>query len=287
MRRGLVLGAGGPAGIAWEVGFIAGMADGGIDLREADLFVGTSAGAVVAAQITSGTALEDLFREQVDPDQQIEELTSPVDFNQLRRAIAAAKSGGGGAVEILRRVGALALAARTVSESERRHVIASRLPVHAWPDDNLLVTAVDADSGERHIFDRASGATLVDAVAASCAIPGIWPPVSINGHHYMDGGTYSTDNADVAVGCDRVLIVALRSSVPPLAVMPLDSALESLRRGGARVEVVHPDQATEAAFASVGGDLLDPSVREQATRAGRQQGRSYAGAVLDRKSSTL
>jgi NTE family protein len=241
----------------------------------------------VAAQITSGTALEDLFREQVDPDQQIEELTSPVDFNQLRRAIAAAKSGGGGAVEILRRVGALALAARTVSESERRHVIASRLPVHAWPDDNLLVTAVDADSGERHIFDRASGATLVDAVAASCAIPGIWPPVSINGHHYMDGGTYSTDNADVAVGCDRVLIVALRSSVPPLAVMPLDSALESLRRGGARVEVVHPDQATEAAFASVGGDLLDPSVREQATRAGRQQGRSYAGAVLDRKSSTL
>jgi NTE family protein len=127
----------------------------------------------------------------------------------------------------------------------------------------------------------------VDAVAASCAIPGIWPPVSINGHHYMDGGTYSTDNADVAVGCDRVLIVALRSSVPPLAVMPLDSALESLRRGGARVEVVHPDQATEAAFASVGGDLLDPSVREQATRAGRQQGRSYAGAVLDRKSSTL
>lgn len=276
MRRGLVLGAGGPAGIAWEVGFIAGMADGGIDLRDADLLVGTSAGAVVAAQITSGTALEELFREQVHPGRQIEELTSPVDFTQLRRAIAAAKDGGGGAVEILQRVGALALAARTVAESERRRVIASRLPVHAWPDANLLVTTVDADSGERRIFDRTSGAALVDVVAASCAVPGIWPPVSINGHNFMDGGTYSTDNADVAVGCDRVLVVALRSSVPPLAVMPLDSALESLRQGGAQVDVVHPDQATEVAFASVGGNLLDPSVREQAARAGRQQGRRAA-----------
>src|SRR5215218_3109779 len=128
MRRALVLGAGGPAGIAWEVGFIAGMADGGIDLGGADLFVGTSAGAVVAAQITSGAALEDLFRSQVDPDQQIEELTPPVGFTQLRDQIAAAKEGGGGAGEILRRVGALALAAPTVSESERRNVIASRLP---------------------------------------------------------------------------------------------------------------------------------------------------------------
>lgn len=273
-QRALVLGAGGHAAFAWEIGVIAGLADAGIDVRRADLFVGTSAGARVAAQITSGLALEELFQHEVNPHLQVKELVPSVDFNRLKADIAHAKEGSGGATEILRRVGALALAARIVSQPERRAMIASQLSVHTWPKERLLVVAVDAETGERHVFERTTGAKLVDAVAASCAVPGIWPPVTIGRHRYMDGGVYSTDSADLAVGYDRVLILALTPRVPPLAVVPLEAALKTLQSSGARVEAVRPDEATEAAFASVGGNLLDASVRERAARAGREQGRS-------------
>jgi NTE family protein len=210
MTRAVVLGAGGPAGIAWEVGIMAGLADAGIDVREADLLIGTSAGSVVAAGLASGQGFEELFTQQVDPARQVRELKAPVEFGRLRHDLAAAKEGGGSVGEILQRVGAVAAAARTVPEARRRSVIASRLAIHAWPERELRVVAVDVESGARMVFDAASGVDFVDAIAASCAVPRIWPPVTIGGRRYMDGGAYSTDNADLAAGCDRVLIFALR-----------------------------------------------------------------------------
>jgi hypothetical protein len=97
----------------------------------------------------------------------------------------------------------------------------------------------------------------------------------------MDGGAYSTDNADLAPGYDGVLILALRAGRPPLAVVSLEAAVARLRRcGGTTVEVMHPDDATDAVLASVGGDLLDPSVRERAATAGREQGRRLAAGGL-------
>ena len=255
---------------------IAGLEEAGVELRHADLFVGTSAGSVVAAQLTSGLAIDKLFQQQVDPDQQVNELMPQIDFNRLRADLARAKEDGGGALEILQRIGARALAAKTVSETQRRDVIAARLPVHIWPERALRVVAVDVESGERRVFDRFSGIDLIDAVAASCAVPGVWPPVTIGGRRYMDGGVYATENADLAIGCDHVLILALTPRPPSIAVTSLDAALKALRHNDARVEVVHPDEATEAAFASVGGNLLDPSVRAIAAQAGRTQGRSIA-----------
>ncbi len=140
----------------------------------------------------------------------------------------------GDAGDVLRRIGSRALAARTVSAGERRKVIASRLPVHTWPVQRRLVVAVDARDGERRTFDRTGAVDLVDAVAANCAVPGIWPTVDIGGRPYMDGGTYSTDNADLAIGFDRVLVLALRASVPPLSVVRLETAmLPSTRRRSA------------------------------------------------------
>lgn len=276
LRRAVVLGAGGTAAIAWETGLLAGLAEAGINVQSADLFVGTSAGSVVAAQITTGRPLAELFKCQADPSLQVRELAPPVDFQQWHAAITRAKKGDVEAISILRRVGALALVARTVSESERRMVIAARLPRHTWPEIRLLVVAVDAERGDRHVFDRTSRVDLVDAVAASCAVPGMWPPVTIGGQRYMDGGIYSTDNADLAIGSERVLIVTLPPRVPPLAVVPLEASVRALQRSGAQVEVVRPDEATEAVFASVGGNLLDPAVRERAAYAGREQGRSLA-----------
>jgi NTE family protein len=268
-----VLGAGGHAAIAWETGVLAGLADAGVHVCDADVIVGTSAGSLVGAQITSDLTLEALFQRQVDPDRQTKENPPPVDFTRWRDDFMRAREGPGDAIAVLKRFGALALQVPADAQGERRNVIAARLPSPVWPERSLLIAAVDAESGARRVFDRSSGVDLIDAVTASAAVPGIWPAVSLGGRRYMDGGVYSIDNADLAAGCERVLILTLPARVPPLCVASLDAAVDTLRHGGARVDVVHPDEASQLAFASVGGNLLDPSVREAAARAGREQGR--------------
>lgn len=274
-QRALVLGAGGHAATAWELGVITGMADAGVDVRDADLIVGTSAGARVGVQIRSHLTLEELFQRQVDPELQTKEPAPPVDFTQWRADFVRAKEGSGDAGTVLKRFGAMALQP-VGSQDTRRKMIAAALPAQTWPERRLLIVAVDVESGERRAFDHSSGVDLIDAVAASGAVPGIWPAVAISGRRYMDGGLYSIDNADLALGCEHVLILTLPARVPPLCIVSLDSAVDTLRRSGARVDVVHPDEAAQAAFASVGGNLLDPSVREAAARAGREQGRRAA-----------
>jgi len=275
-RHALVLGAGGHAAIAWELGVLAGMADAGVDICDADVIVGTSAGSLVGVQITSDLTLEELFQRQTDPHLQTKESPPPVDFTRWRADVMRVKEGPGDAIAVLKRFGALALQMPADAQEARRNMIAARLPSHTWPERCLLIVAVDVESGERRAFDRSSGVDLVDAVTASGAVPGIWPAVALGGRRYMDGGVYSIDNADLAVGCDRVLILTLPARVPPLCVASLDAAVDTLRRSGAVVDVVHPDEASQAAFASVGGNLLDPSVREAAARAGREQGQRVA-----------
>jgi NTE family protein len=254
---------------------ITGLADAGLDVRDADLFVGTSAGSRVAVQITSGLSLEELFQRQADPSRQTQESMPAVHFGQWRAAFMRAKEGTVDISETLKRLGSLTPMA-AVSVSERRKEIMSGLPVLTWPERRVLVVAVDADSGERRAFDRTSGVDLIDALAASSAVPGLRPLVAIEGRRYMDGGVYSIDNADLAAGYDRVLILTLRARVPPICVVSFEAALETLRSDGTRVEVIFPDEAAEAAFAAVGGNVLDPSVREGAARAGREQGRRAA-----------
>ncbi len=275
-RKALVLGAGGHAAMAWELGVITGMADVGAEVRDADVIVGTSAGSRVGVQITSDLTLEELFHRQADPHLQTKEPAPPVDFTRWRADFMSAKEGPGDTIAVLKRFGALALQTPTDSQEARRNRIAASLPSHTWPERRLLIVAVDVESGERRAFDCSSGVDLIDAVAASCAVPGIWPAVALGGRRYMDGGVYSIDNADLAVECDQVLILTLPARVPPLCVASLDTAVDMLRHRGARVDVVHPDEASQAAFASVGGNLLDPSVREAAARTGREQGRRTA-----------
>ncbi len=281
-RRALVLGAGGHAASAWELGVITGMADVGAGVRDADVIVGTSAGSRVGAQIRSDLTLEELFQRQVDPDLQTAEPAPPVDFTRWRADFLRAKEGSGDAVAVLKRFGRLALETPSDLQETRRNRVAAALPSHTWPERRLLIVAVDVESGERRAFDRSSGVDLIDAVAASGAVPGIWPPVALQGRRYMDGGVYSIDNTDLASGCDHVLVLTLPARVPPLCVASLEAAVDTLRRSGACVEVIHPDEASQAAFASVGGNLLDPSVRQAAARAGREQGQRVAGRPFAR-----
>ncbi len=272
--RALVLGGGGVAGIAWMTGLILGLSERGIDIRTAEMMVGTSAGSAVAAQLGSTLSLNELFDRQVNPAQQTRELIPDARLLELlERALLTADSSFDKA-EQTGRLGRWALATQTVTEAERRSVIAERLPSHAWPDSLLLIVAVDAETGETKIFDRLSGTSLVDAVSASCAVPGIWPPVTIHGRRYMDGGARSPDNADLALGYARTVIVSpMGSARPELTGDTPRQQIELLQSGGGKTYVVEPDKASASA---IGANPLAPETRIPAATAGRSQGHAIA-----------
>jgi NTE family protein len=268
----LVLGGGGVAGTAWITGLLAGLAEAGQDITGADVIIGTSAGSVVGAQLGSGLPLADLLARQAEPARQTAEIPAQVSLATMAAEMGAELAGVKSPAEMLRRIGAYAVAARTVPESARRAVIESRLPAHAWPERALRITAVDVGTGELRVFDRDSGVSLVDAVAASCAVPGIWPPVTIGGRRYMDGGVRSADNADLAAGYSRITVVSpLGANSPIPSPMPLRTVVGQLRDGGSEVTVLAPDAASVAA---IGPNPLDPATRTPAARAGRAQGRA-------------
>ncbi|MEV0233759.1 patatin-like phospholipase family protein [Nonomuraea sp. NPDC050786] len=265
-KRALVLGGGGVAGIAWMTGVLAALADGGVDVTGADRVVGTSAGSAVAAQITSGVPLPTLLERQIDPARLTLELPSGVRIDELWVKLQEIYESTPDPAEVRRKIGALALAADTISEARRREVIEGRLPVHEWPERDLVIVAVEAVSGEPTLFAPGSGVGLVDAVAASCAVPGVWPCVTIDGVRYMDGGVRSSTNADLAAGFDRVLVLAPMADVGEPAWAELDG----------RVEVIEPDADSLAAF---GTDPLDPEVRTPGGKAGYAQGRAVASRI--------
>jgi NTE family protein len=274
--QALVLGGGGVAGIAWITGLLTGLAEAGQDVTGADVIIGTSAGATVAAQVGSGLPLDELFARQTQPALQSREIPVELDLDKLAADWGGVMAGVASMQDMLRRVGAYALAAETVPEAQRRAVIESRLPSRAWPARRIQLVAVDAQTGESRVFDDQSGAELVDAVAASCAVPGIWPPVTIGGRRYIDGGIRSSDNADLAGGSEQIVIISpLGYDSPIPSPQPLRQVVSQLRDQGAEVMVMMPDQASAAA---IGANPLDPGTRIPAAEAGRAQGR---GGLVD------
>ena len=272
-RAALVLGGGGITGLAWEIGMIAGLYEAGVDLTTADVVIGTSAGSIAGAQILSGTPLEELYARQLEDP--VGEFASRMGFAVLARflvtmllSVNPQKSRA--------RLGRSALRARTVPEARRREVIATRLPGPAWPDRDLRICTVDAETGEFVVFQRDTGVSLLDAVCASCAVPLVYPPALVNGRHYIDGGMRSVANADLAAGCDPIVALA------PLSValrrrQSVEGQIASLG-SGIRSVVVKADRHARKAM---GTQALDPAFRTAAARAGRAQASSVAQAVAD------
>jgi NTE family protein len=287
-ERALVLGGGGSAGNAWEIGVVAGLLDAGLDVTEADLIVGTSAGSTAAAQITSANPAELLAAIlSAAPPQR----TGPAGpgggpapigpaANHMEitgRVIAAAEDAAG----MRRGMGAAALETDAASDGSAqtrwRATVAARLPSQRWPERTILITAVDAHTGEPVVFDRHSGVDLADAVAASTSNGFGVPPYSIGGDRYIDGGYRRNENADLAAGYERVLVLSPfggRSRHQLEWGMHLATQVDELRAGGSRVETIFPDGDSLTAF---GANMMDLSTRPPAARAGYAQGRDLAG----------
>jgi NTE family protein len=279
-KHALVLAGGGVVGIAWETGILRGIADVSPDaaqaLLESDVLVGTSAGSAVAAQVGSGCTLADLFTRQVqESSAEIDPGVGGLGVAAITDLFLAAMSEPNTTVSQKRqRIGAVAVAAETVAERVRRDVIAHRLPTHDWPDRVLRVTAIDIATGELVVLDRDSGVDLVDAVAASCAVPGAWPPVTIGGRRYMDGGIGSSINMDVADDCDLAVVLAPADASAPSAFGDGAAAEIAAFRG-----VAHGVFADRESLAAFGSNPLDPRRRVASALAGRAQGRREAAAV--------
>jgi NTE family protein len=271
--KALVLGGGGLTGIAWETGILAGLAEHGADLSDADVVVGTSAGSVVGVDVRTGKPLAELFAAQSAPTSATEVYAKMRAAVMLRYAMAVSSTRK--PVVAGRRIGKVALRSRTVTEAERRRIFETRMPTFEWPVGDLKITAVETSSGEFTVFDANSGVSLIDAVGASCAVPGIWPPVTINGKRYMDGGMRSATNADLAAGFQRVVVIApLHQGFGPIASVA--SQVRQLEAHGSQVVLIKPDSA---ALAAIGKNVLDPANRPAAAAAGYAQAAAEAPAV--------
>jgi NTE family protein len=273
----LVLAGGGLAGIAWETGVLLGIQDLEPELAAHIIgapttLIGTSAGSNVAAQLSSGTPLEVLFARQLD--EKHAEIYAEVDFAAFMASMAAAQSEATSPDDARSRIGTIAKNTATVDRDVRRRVIEARLPGMSWSDRDLRITSVDADTGVPIVFDRGSGVSLIDAVEASSAVPGIWPVVPLAGHNYIDGGVRTMANADLAVGFDPVLVLIPQTERIPAGYSIDPAELESL--APSRVHVIYADATSVAAF---GANPLDPGVRKPSALAGRELGRSIAASV--------
>ncbi|WP_433052184.1 patatin-like phospholipase family protein [Dactylosporangium sp. CS-033363] len=254
-RTALVLGAGGITGVAWQLGILIGLHDRGIALGQADLILGTSAGAMTGALVAAfgdprtAAAIEAPLGPG-DPPLNADWNLGPIAFGLLQdESLEPA--------DMRRQLGRIALEAEVGPPEPWLAAFGRRLPIEGWPD-RLTVTATNAETGEPVQWDADSGVPLVPAVTASCAVPCIFPPIPVNGAKYMDGGVRSRTNADLAAGYDRVFVVAPR--MPLLQRDSLDPAFT----------VIEPD---DASMEAIGGNVFDAGRWIPTLAAGERQGR--------------
>ena len=294
--RALVLGGGGPVGIAWETGLVAGLAEKGVRLADADLIVGTSAGSMVGAQLALGRSAESMLASQRALGEQVKKSASESgdagpgsastgQLQPLFEMMQKAMTGEGDGNALRREIGAFALAAKTMPEEQWLGTFGFLLGAE-WPEKRFIATAVDAESGEFIAWERGGAAELGRAVASSCTVPGIFPPVAIAGRRYIDGGMRSATNADLAAGHDVTVVVAVTAAMaagPPAerSRAALEKELDVVRAKGA-VALIVPDAASIEAF---GPNLMDGTRRSGAADAGYAQGLAAAQEIAQTWSS--
>lgn len=276
----VVLGGGGATGVAWLAGVVHGLFDAGIDLRSTDLVVGTSAGSVVGSWLATGVPFEDLeARVLGDTGVLAAEAMASVDVAALLNVFAVWSTLPDASPASLALVGEQAKRAKTMSIPRFREFVDPELP-EAWPATAFLTTSVDATTGEFVVLGAESGVPLADAVAASICVPGIFPPVPVNGRLLVDGGVRSGTSADLATGYDTVVVLAPIGSrldgLDPHARHAATAELRALEAAGATCTLLFPDDASNDV---IGINRMDASISTAVLAEGRRQGRALASSI--------
>ncbi len=285
--RALVLGGGGPVGIAWESGLAAGLAESGVNLGDADLIIGTSAGSAVGAQLAMGRTPQQMYaavaadagNTNPGPARANPDAAGPApNLLPLMELMQKAARDDVSPEAVRKEIGAFALGATTMSEEAFIATFGRMLASSEnWPAKMFMCTAVDALDGTFHTWSNDSGVPLSRAIASSCSVPGIYPPITINGRRYIDGGMRSSTNADLARGNDTVVIVSIRAggegAMAEASQKRLDGELDTLRQSGSKVVLITPDAPSRDAF---GLNLMDFRRRAGAAETGLAQGRAEA-----------
>lgn len=270
-RRGLVLGGGGITGIAWELGFLLSLLEAGLPLQEDTAVLGTSAGSVTGTLLTtrSESELHHRLEHLVDF-----EVTSRLAIGALLGALPNLLLPGRAAAKRVT-LAAQATRAHPGTGRKRHQAIRRRLDVTAWPEADLRITAVNGATGELTVFTRDSGVDINDAVAASCAVPFVWPPVRIQGTPYIDGGVRTPTNVDQMTGFATLLVLApIELPFPPRR----SARRQVIRSGALRSLVVAPDRDSRRA---IGRKVLDLTRASAAGQAGLSQGRRWLNSVTN------
>jgi NTE family protein len=280
--RALVLSGGGPLAVAWEAGLAAGLAEVGVRLADADFILGTSAGAIVGAQLAGGRDPAAIASAILDEAKGVRPAGAavfpPEAVAQLPQLFAKSQSSPDNPAAARAEIGAYALAQTSESEDASVARFGAMLGMTEWPAAPFGCVVVDTAEGAVHILTRESGASIDRAVAASCSLPGISPPITIGGRRYIDGGFASTANADLAQGYDEILVVCFRANNPggDRIEARLNSQVAALRQTGARVMTVMPDDACRAAL---GSQTMDLSRRPDVARVAIAQGKAEAARI--------
>jgi NTE family protein len=280
--RALVLGGGGVWFVAWQTGFLRRLGELDIHLGNADRFVGTSAGSIVAS-IVSGERLAGFARtvDLLTKAPKVLDLIAPAATFEpsQQRALDLFRQALGNDEATLRRIGYAALAAQTPSRESTARNLALILRMRRWPSSRLHITCVDAYTGERCVVTAQHGVPINRAAAASSAVPGIFAPQQILDRRCMDGGVAGTGvHLDVVAGARKAVIISL-----------VDGSEQSLQWGTATPASIRQEYddllatGTEALRiipdATVPEDVMNPALAAAAVNHGARQAERMAGAI--------
>jgi NTE family protein len=245
-RRSLVLGGGGIVFVAWLGAYLGELANRGVAVGDADRIVGTSAGSVLATVVAAGhlDRFGRMFRLLSRSPALVARLAPAASLKpSQQRALDLFERAQDAEPATIRAIGA-ALAAATPGPNLLPTSVFLMLQTRRWPDDRLVLSAVDAYTGERLALIRASGAPLLRAVAASASVPGLFAPQPVLDRRCMDGGVSGTGtHTDLVAGCERARVFPLAGALlePRLTIRPdsTERELAALRAAGTAVEVRH------------------------------------------------
>ena len=274
----VILGAGGQFGMAWEIGYLRGLFDQGVDLRTAHEFVGTSAGAQVGTVIASDADWETIWDEQLQYEREESNPLTDEDLEIIFSKFESLASDSRTVEEWVAGMSDMAMHPRVdLPETERLNMIRNSLgnAVSGWTK-GLKIVVTEVETNQRRVLDQSSDVSLVKAIAASGAFQGAYPTIQIDGKHYYDGGSYSIENPDVSEA-DKVIVLA--ADLPVKTPFALADVIDKMKERGQKVHLVKPDKTVMDILARYDYNTMNGAMRKEVAQAARKQGQQDASAI--------